>query len=140
MSELSLHVIDRLAGVAFVPGPVQLLCDAAELDNEVLAQVFRFDLASLLPPEPKEPCLIIAHDDASVGAAYERATICVHWVISKCILVEWVPARMLLGIAPPFTEKVFSCLWKLPCCLLVDIFNISRGQGDVNIKNINSSN
>ena len=50
MSELSLHVIDRIAGIAFVPGPVQLLCDAAELDNEVLAQVFWLGLAPLFSP------------------------------------------------------------------------------------------
>ena len=83
MSELSLHVIDRIAGVAFVPGPIQLLCDAAELDNEVLAQVFWFGLTPLLTPEPDEPRLVIAHDDASVGAAYERATIYVHLSISE---------------------------------------------------------
>jgi hypothetical protein len=85
MPELSLHVIDRIAGVAFVPGPVQLLGDGAKLDNEVLAQVCWFSLTPLLTPEPDEPCLVIAHDDASVGAAYERASFCVHWVISKCI-------------------------------------------------------
>jgi hypothetical protein len=39
MSELSLRVIDRIAGVAFVTGPAQVLSDGAKLDNEVLAQV-----------------------------------------------------------------------------------------------------
>src|SRR6516165_5736352 len=111
MPELSLHVVDRIARVAFVPGPVQLLRDAAELDNEVLAQVFWFGLTPLLTPEPDEPRLVIAHDDTSVGAAYERASFCVHWVISKCILVEWDPAHgLLLGTAPPFTEKVFLAI------------------------------
>ena len=56
---------------------------AAELDQEVTGQVVRLDLASFFPPEPEQGRLVIAHDDASVGAAYERATICDHYLISK---------------------------------------------------------
>ncbi len=101
-----LHVFDRIASVAFVPGPVQVLGDRAELDDKVLAQVLRLDLAPLFSPKPDETALVIAHDDASVGAADEGASFCVHWVISRCILVEWHPAhRLLLAIAPPFTGK-----------------------------------
>jgi hypothetical protein len=48
-----------------------------------LAEVLGLDVASLFAPEPDEPRLVIAHDDASVGAAYERATICDHYFISK---------------------------------------------------------
>jgi hypothetical protein len=66
VSELSLHVIDRIAGVAFVPGPVQLLGDGAELNNEILAEVLRLDFSSLFPPKLYEPCLIVAHDDPGV--------------------------------------------------------------------------
>jgi len=85
MSELSLHVIDRIAGVALVPGPVQLLCDAAELDDEVLTQVLWFGLTPLLTPEPDEPRLVIAHDDASVGAAYELTAFVVHSCKGICL-------------------------------------------------------
>jgi hypothetical protein len=51
------------------------------LNNEVLAQVFWLGLTPLLTPEPDESRLVIAHDDASVGAAYERATICDHYFV-----------------------------------------------------------
>jgi hypothetical protein len=77
-----LDVLDRMPGVALVPGPVQVLGAAAELDDEVLAQVFWFGFTPLLTPEPDEARLIVAHDDAGVGA-YERATICHHLFISK---------------------------------------------------------
>jgi hypothetical protein len=53
------------------------------LDDKVLTQVFWFGNTPLLTPEPDEPRLVIAHDDASVGAAYERATICDHYFVSK---------------------------------------------------------
>jgi hypothetical protein len=108
MSELSLHVIDRIAGVAFVPAPVQLLGDAAELDDKVLAEVLRFGLTPLLTPEPDKPRLVIAHDDASVGAAYERATICDHYFVSKLKPRQGIAGQRgsVFGIAPPFTGKV----------------------------------
>jgi hypothetical protein len=112
MADPSLHILDCITRAALVPGSVQLLRDAAELDNEVLAQVFWFGLTPLLTPEPDEPRLVIAHDNASVGAADEGASFYVHWVISICILVEWDPARRpLLGMAPPFTGKVFLVIW-----------------------------
>jgi hypothetical protein len=47
-----LHVLDRIAAVAFVPGPVQVFGDAAELDDEILAEVLRFSLAPLFSPKP----------------------------------------------------------------------------------------
>jgi hypothetical protein len=71
MPNAPLDVVDRIARTAFIPGPVQVLGDTAELNNEILAQVFWFDLASLLPPKPEEPCLIVAHDDPGVRTAYE---------------------------------------------------------------------
>ena len=60
-----------LAGVALVPAPVEVLGDRPELNDEVVGEVFRFDLASLLAPEPNEVRLVIAHDDAGVRAADE---------------------------------------------------------------------
>src|SRR6516165_8183753 len=113
MPELSLHVVDRIARVAFVPGPVQLLRDAAELDDEVLAQVFWFGLTPLFTPEPDESRLVIAHDDAGVGAAYERATICNHYFVSKLKPRQrnFGAAGSVFGIAPPFTGR-----WGSLCC------------------------
>jgi hypothetical protein len=108
MADPSLHILDCMTRTPFVPGPVQFFGDAAELNNEILAEVLRLDLASLLPPEPEEPRLVVAHDDPGVGAADEGASFYVHWVISISILVEWDPAHgLLLAIAPPFTETVF---------------------------------
>ena len=55
MPNAPLDVLDRIAGVALVPGPVQVLGDGAKLDDEVLAEVFWFGLTPLLTPEPDEP-------------------------------------------------------------------------------------
>ena len=43
-----LHVLDGVTGVALVPAPVQVLGDGAELDNQVVGEVLRLDLAALL--------------------------------------------------------------------------------------------
>ena len=70
-----LHVLDRVAGIALVPAPVEVLGDGAELDDQVVGQILRLDLAALLPPQPDERGLVIAHDDPGVRAADERTTI-----------------------------------------------------------------
>ena len=57
--------------MASIPAPVQVLGREAELDDEVAGEVLRLDLAPLLPPEPEEGGLIIAHDDPGVRAADE---------------------------------------------------------------------
>jgi hypothetical protein len=86
----------------------RVLGDRAELDDEVLAQVFWFGLTPLLTPEPDEPRLVSAHDDASVGAANERATIHDHYFVSKLKLWNGIVGqrRSVFGIAPPSTGKV----------------------------------
>jgi hypothetical protein len=43
---------EGLAGVAFVPVPIEVLGGEAELDDEIAGEVFRLDLASFLPPQP----------------------------------------------------------------------------------------
>ena len=75
MKNLALHLGDDLAGVLFVPGPVQLLRGRAELDQEVTRKVLRLDLAALLPPQPKQGGLILAHDDPGVRASDKAASI-----------------------------------------------------------------
>ena len=78
MADPSLHILDCITRAALIPGSVELLGNAAELDDKVLAEVLRFDLASLLPPEPEKPCLVVAHDDPGVRTAYELTAFVVH--------------------------------------------------------------
>ena len=66
MENPPLNLGDNLAGVALVPAPVELLGDAAELDDQVAGQVFGLGLAPFLPPEPEQGGLVIAHDDPGV--------------------------------------------------------------------------
>ena len=65
----------HLPGIELIPAPVQILGDGPKLDNEVAGEVLRLDLAPLLPPQPHQGDLIIAHDGPGVGAADEGATV-----------------------------------------------------------------
>jgi hypothetical protein len=75
MRDPALHVGDRAAGVVFVPSSVEVLGGQAKLDDEVAGEVLRPDLAALLLPKADQGLLVLAHDDASVGAADEGAAI-----------------------------------------------------------------
>ena len=75
MKHLPLHVVDDLAGVALVPVPVEVLGHGAELDDQVAGEVFRLDLAALLPPQPDQGGFVIAHDDPGIRAADKGTTI-----------------------------------------------------------------
>jgi hypothetical protein len=75
MSDVALGRDHPSAGVALVPGPVELLGRAPELHNEVAGQVLGLSLAALLSPELDQGCLIAAHDNPSVRAPNEGATI-----------------------------------------------------------------
>jgi hypothetical protein len=66
---------DSLAAVALVPAPVELLGDAAELDDQVAGQVLRLGFAALFPPKPEQGGFVVAHDGPGVGAADERAAV-----------------------------------------------------------------
>ena len=68
-----LHRRDRPPGVALVPGPVEVLGGEAELDDEVAGEVLRADLAPLFLPQADQGLLVLAHDDAGIGAADEMA-------------------------------------------------------------------
>ena len=59
------------AGVALVPGPVEVLGGGAELHDEVAREVLGLGLAPLLPPQPDQGRLVAAHDDPGVRAADE---------------------------------------------------------------------
>ena len=70
-----LHVLDGVAGVALVPASVEILGNGTELHDQVVREVFRFDLAALLPPQPNEIGFVIAQNHASIGSANERAAV-----------------------------------------------------------------
>jgi hypothetical protein len=64
---------DRKAGIAFVPGAVEVFGGQAKPDDEVSREVLRPDLAALLLPQANQRFLVPAHDDAGVGAANKVA-------------------------------------------------------------------
>jgi hypothetical protein len=75
VSDLALDISEDMTGIALVPSSVQVLGRNTKLDNQVAGQVFRLNLAPLLPPQPKEGGFIITHDYSGVGAPNEIAPI-----------------------------------------------------------------
>jgi len=75
MPDPALDVDDDLPRIELVPAPVQILGDCTKLDNKVSREVLWLGLATLLPPQPHQGSLIVAHDDPSVGAANEGAAV-----------------------------------------------------------------
>ena len=61
MKYLALDVGDFSPGIPLIPMPVERFGHTAELDDEILRQVFRRDLAALLLPQPQQRRLIVAH-------------------------------------------------------------------------------
>ena len=52
VANLTLDVDDHLAGIGFIPAPIQVFRRKTELDHEIARQVLWLDLAALFPPEP----------------------------------------------------------------------------------------
>src|SRR5262249_8458248 len=75
MPDPALHVADRPAGVALIPGAIELLGRSPELHDEVAGQVLRLGLAPFFAPEPDQGGFIVAHDDPSVRAAEEETAL-----------------------------------------------------------------
>ncbi len=75
MANALLHVLDVLPGAALEPATVQLLGHRAELNDQVLREIRRRQLAALFPPQPDEVFLIVAHDDAGIRSADEVASV-----------------------------------------------------------------
>ena len=74
--DMPLDVDDDLPGIDLIPAPIKVLGDRPKLDNEVAREVLRLDLTPLLPPQPHQGDLIVAHDDPGVGTAYKRSAVC----------------------------------------------------------------
>ena len=72
MLDAALHVTDLPAGIAFVPGAIEVLGRRPELHDEIAGEVLRLGLAPFLAPEADQGGFIAAHDDPGVRAAYKR--------------------------------------------------------------------
>src|SRR6516162_4344921 len=75
MLHAALDIGDTPAGVALVPGAIELLGRGSKLHDEVTGQVLRLGLPTLLAPESDQGRFVAAYDDAGVRAADEEATI-----------------------------------------------------------------
>ncbi len=73
MADLPLDVGNHLAGIDFIPAPIEILGHRPKLDDEVTGQVLWLNLTPLLALEPKERLLIVTHDDTGVRAADESS-------------------------------------------------------------------
>ena len=45
----------------------------AELDDQIVGEILRLDLAALLPPQPNQHRLVATHDNPGIGATDKRA-------------------------------------------------------------------
>ena len=66
---------DLPAGIALVPGAIELLGRNSELHDQIAGEVLKGSLAPFLPPESDEGRLIAAHDNSGVRAADKEASI-----------------------------------------------------------------
>ena len=82
MLDPALDVGDPPAGVALVPGAIEVLGGRPQLHDEVAGEVLGLDLAALFPPEADQGRFVAAHDDPGVRAADEGAAapirLCAH--------------------------------------------------------------
>src|SRR5262245_26143174 len=72
MPDPPLDVADLSAGVALIPGAIELLGCSPELHDEVAGQVLRLSVAPFLPPQAEQGGFIATHDDPGVRTADER--------------------------------------------------------------------
>jgi hypothetical protein len=70
-----LDAFDGPPGIALIPEPIEVLGHQAELDDEVVGQVFWLSLAPFLAPEADQFLFVDTHDDPGIGAADEMAAI-----------------------------------------------------------------
>jgi hypothetical protein len=73
MSNSLLNVGDHLPGTHLIPAAIELFGRDPKLHHQIAGQIFRLDLAALLPPQPDQRFLISSHDDPGIGAADKRA-------------------------------------------------------------------
>jgi hypothetical protein len=75
MLQAPLDVHNEVAGLALIPPPIKVFSDGAKLNDQIVGEVFRFNFAALLPPQPDQHCFVGPHDDAGIGAADKGAAV-----------------------------------------------------------------
>ena len=73
MLDFALHMLDGLASVALIPAPVEVLGGRSKLHDQIIGEIFRLDLAALLPPQPNQHRFVATHDHPGIGATDKRA-------------------------------------------------------------------
>src|SRR3982074_2825624 len=58
-----LHILDAPAGIALVPGAVEVLGGRPELHDEMAGEILPLGFAALLAPQANERRLVASHDD-----------------------------------------------------------------------------
>ena len=108
MLDPSLHVLDGMAGVALIPASVEVLGDRAKLNDQVVREIFWFDLAALFPPQPNEIGLVIAHNHPSIGSANERAAVNLpqHFRLHSAA-PGTIPGKRMVGGSVDGTKRAF---------------------------------
>src|SRR6266851_7961887 len=69
MLDAPLQVFDDVACLALVPTTVEIFGDSAELNYQIVRQVFGFNLAAFLSPQPNQHGFVGTHDGPGIGAA-----------------------------------------------------------------------
>ena len=75
MADVLLALRDRLGCAALVPMPIQVFRGPAELDHQVFGEILWFKFPALFPPQSDKIGFILAHNDAGIRAADERAAL-----------------------------------------------------------------
>jgi hypothetical protein len=86
MLYLLLHVRNGVASVALEPVPVQVLGGQAELNHQIVTELFGFELAPFLKPQSGKTGFIITHDHPCVRTANKSSP------ISRHLAAPYVPA------------------------------------------------
>lgn len=73
-----------MAGIALVPGPVEVLSHFSELYEEVAREVLGANFSPFFAPQAKEGGLIVAHDDSSIRATDEAAAV---WCVNSHVFI-----------------------------------------------------
>src|SRR4029453_4831609 len=73
MLDPALDLADAAAGIALVPGAIELFRRCPELHDQIARQVRGIGLPAFLAPQPHQCGFIIAHDDSGAPASAEAA-------------------------------------------------------------------
>src|SRR5690349_19829415 len=122
MPDPALWVPDLPAGVALVPGAVELLGCSPELHDEVAGEVLWLGLSSLLAPQADQGGFIAAHNDAGVGAADEGATVRpvdAGELMHKLLHRNFTVAYIIYLAAQEVNSILWNCRnhWAAPLCV-----------------------